>query len=194
MISDNGDSRLREACAAWQDGRDGGSSPLRAAARVLTETPHYFDADFITDYERTAAADRRTMSRARTLLDTLSDSPVMDAGAWGERTNFASGWAGRGVKSGDQDAQISAKLASGSLLMPLWGLSLDRGVALSFGTAFLFEVVGPFPAIPAWVATGIKSDERELITGGRYSVETTREDSSGTTVVTLQFIETVKFA
>ncbi len=27
---------FRDACAAWQSGRDGGSSPVSAAARVLT--------------------------------------------------------------------------------------------------------------------------------------------------------------
>lgn len=185
------DDRLRDACQAWQDGRDGGSSPLRAAARVLTRTSHYFEAEFITRYEREAAADRPTMSRAKVLLDALSDAPRMDAAGWGETTDYGTAWAGRGIKSGDQDAQIRATLETGFLTMPLWGLSLGRDVALSFGTKFLFETLGQFPAIPAWLASGIKPDERELITGGRYSVEETRDDPSGTTVVQLRFIETM---
>ncbi|MGM7698475.1 hypothetical protein [Microbacterium sp. A84] len=185
------DDLLREACVAWQDGRDGGSSPLRAAARVLTGTPHYFEADFISHYERVAAADPLTMSRARFLLSALAAFPRMTAAGWSESTGFGSSWAGRGIKSGNQDGQISAALETGSLTMPLWGLSLDRDVALSFGRKFLFELIGPFPAFPAWIASGIKSEERELIAGGRYDVERIAEDPSGTTIVQLRFVETV---
>lgn len=191
MGSKGEEGTLREACVAWQDGRDGGSSPLRAAARVLTATPHYFKADFISRYEREASVDRRTMSRAKVLLDALSAAPSWDAAGWGESTGYDSSWAGRGIRNGEQDAQISAALETGSLTMPLWGLSLDPDVALSFGTRFLFEMLGPFPAVPAWIASGIKSDERELVAGGRYSVERTSEDPAGTTIVQLRFVATV---
>lgn len=185
---------LRDACAAWQGGRDGGSSPIRAAARVLTGTKHYFVADFIADYEREAAADARAMSRARTLLEYLAQSPSLDPHAWGQKTGFPTGWVGRGIKSGVQDDQILATLGSGFVTMPLWGLSLDREVALSFGSRFLFELAGPFPAIAAWDHSGIKSEERELIAGGRYAVEEMRDDDSGTTTVRLRFGEACPLA
>ncbi|MCR2784140.1 MULTISPECIES: hypothetical protein [unclassified Microbacterium] len=77
--------------------------------------------------------------------------------------------------------------------MPLWGLSLDREVAKSFGNAFLFEVVGPFPAIPAWAESGIKGDERELIAGGRYSIARI-EEANGGAPVELYFVEVVPLA
>src|SRR5690348_1782429 len=56
---------VAEACSAWQSGRDGGSTPIRAAARRLTHVPHYFRADWLQDIEERAAADDRTMRRAR---------------------------------------------------------------------------------------------------------------------------------
>ena len=184
------DDALRDACAAWQDGRDGGSSPIRAAARVLTGTPHYFQADFITKYELEAAASEATMSRAAALLDALESAPHHDPAGWAAATGFESTWVGRGLKSGDQDAQIVAALGTGSITMPLWGLSLDRDVALSFGDAFLFELTGPFPAIAAWQASSIKDNERELIAGGRYAVTAVNESATGL-VVKLQFVELV---
>lgn len=193
MTTKLSDDALRDACAAWQEGRDGGSSPIRAAARVLTGTKHYFEADFITDLERKAAANGATMVRARTLLDALASSPLQDAAGWGQSAGFTSAWVGRGIgsKNAVEDAQITAALESGALMMPLWGLSLDRDVALSYGSAFLFELTGPFPAVPAWAASQIKDHERELITGGRYDV-TRLERSSDRIVVGLRFVEVVE--
>lgn len=82
------------------------------------------------------------------------------------------GFAGRGLKpNGSNDAQILRNLSTGEIAMPLWGVSLDRDVAGSFGAGFLFEIVGPFPAIAAWTHSGIKAEEQELIAGGRYRVE-----------------------
>lgn len=184
------DEALRDACRAWQDGRDGGSSPIRAAARVLTGTKHYFDAPFITKYETDAAADDLTMTRARTLLAALAASPSRDANEWGRSTGFSSGWVGRGIKAGAQDPQIMETLKTGTIAMPLWGLSLDRDVALSFGSAFLFELTGPFPAIAAWKASEHKDHERELIAGGQYAVTRIDETSDGA-FVRLQFLELV---
>lgn len=181
---------VADACAAWQGGRDGGSSPIRAAARVLTRTKHYFDAAFITDLERDAAKDAVTLSRARTLLDAVNSSDLRDAADWGRSTGYATDWAGRGIRSGPQDDQILAVLKSGEITMPLWGLSLDRSVAASFGEGFLFELHGPFPAVPAWSASGIKEEERELITGGRYAVTSPNAGANGT-VIGLRYLDPI---
>ena len=70
--------------------------------------------------------------------------------------------------------------------MPLWGVSLSPEVAAGFGTRFLFELVGDFPAVPAWKHSGIKDDEQELVTGGRYRV-LSQEERDGTTHVRLQW-------
>lgn len=180
---------LRDACIAWQGGRDGGSSPIRAAARVLTQTKHYFEADFITRYEAEAAADEQTMARARVLLDELATRPSLTVAQLSERTGVKTLWVGRGIRSASQDAQIERALASGTISMPLWGLSMDRDVALSFGDRFLFELVGAFPAIAAWQESDFKHDERELITGGRYDVTSLSFSSDGNTVAQLRYVE-----
>lgn len=185
------DAEVRDACTAWQGGRDGGSSPIRAAARVLTGVDHYFSADFITDLEQTAASNPQTLSRARALLGALGSSPLLDATEWGERTGFPTSWAGRGISSGPQDDQISTVLGTGLITMPLWGLSLQRDVAESFGTRFLFELEGPFPAIPAWQMSDFKHDERELISGGQYEV-TTIDHSNAGTIVGLRYLRMVQ--
>lgn len=161
---------LRDACIAWQGGRDGGSSPIRAAARVLTRTKHYFEADFITRYEAEAAADESTMTRASVLLNEIATRRSLTLQQWGEQTGVERPWAGRGIRSAAHDDQIERSLQSGTMRMPLWGLSLDKNVALSFGDRFLFELVGSFPAIAAWQVSDYKHDERELIAGGRYDV------------------------
>lgn len=69
--------RLNEACEVWQSGRDVGSSPLRAAARILTGVPHYFRAEFIDALDRSVTDDEQALSRARTLLTAVSASPPM---------------------------------------------------------------------------------------------------------------------
>lgn len=186
---------LIEACTAWQDGRDGGSSPIRAAARILTGTKHYFEADFITAHERRASEDPATMNRARVLLDELSTSPLHSAEDWGALTGFPTIWAGRGIKSAAQDAQIDEAIRFGELAMPLWGASLDPDIARSFmrdvtrssRQGYLFELIGAFPAIPASAHSNGKHEEQELICGGRYAVAGIRRDDAGTTVVQLRF-------
>ena len=70
--------------------------------------------------------------------------------------------------------------------MPLWGVSLSPDIAAGFGTRFLFELVGDFPAVPAWKHSGIKDEEQELVTGGRYRV-LSQEERDGTTHVRLQW-------
>jgi hypothetical protein len=100
----------------------------------------------------------------------------------------ARGFAGRGLEANpEKDDQILRVLEHGQITMPLWGVSLDRKVAEKFGTRFVLEVVGDFPAVPAWRASGIKDDEQELITGGEYRVLSLTEDG-GTTHATLEWI------
>ena len=60
---------LAEACAFWQSGRDNGSSRLRGAARVITGTAHYFEADFIRSQEDKAREDPLALRHATTILD-----------------------------------------------------------------------------------------------------------------------------
>jgi hypothetical protein len=64
-----------------------------------------------------------------------------------------------------QDDQVAERLATGTIEMPLWGVSLSRTIADSYGTRFRFELAGPFPAIAAWTYSGVKAEELELITG-----------------------------
>lgn len=164
---------LAEACAQWQSGRDGGSSRLRGAARVHTGIPHYFAADFITGHEVAARNDPTTLKHAAAILTVLQESPALTASEWSSNTGLPNaGFAGRGLKKNEpHDEVIEQRLDRGTIDMPLWGLSLSRSIADSYGGRFLFEVVGAFPAIPAWIASGVKSHEQELIAGGRYRVE-----------------------
>ena len=161
---------LAQACQAWQGGRDTGSSPIRAAARVLTSTPHYFKAEFIDEFESDARANPEVLDYARTLLTALASSPKRDASGWAAQLGIPSDWVGRGIKSAPQDDQIVATLEKGQLCMRFWGASLDKGVAERFGKRFIFELHGPFPAIPVWVHSEIKPEERELILGDRYKI------------------------
>lgn len=181
--------RLGDACAAWQGGMEGGSSPIRAAARNLTGVRHYFEADFISQYEQEAAANPITTDRARTLLDALRDSPLRTAAEWSAALQVGSDWVGRGIKKGPQDAQILGSLATGHLTMPLWGASFDPAVARSYGDRFTFSLQGPFPAIPAWVQSGVVAEELELICGGRYQVLDPVDLEGDNVIVNLRFIE-----
>lgn len=156
-----------------------GSSLLRGAARVLTGVPHYF-----SEYEENARANPDALSYGQSLLDALAASLPLDADAWSTCAGLAPrGFAGRGLKAKPTEApQILATLKSGEITMPLWGLSLDRSVAQSYGSHFLFEVVGPFPAIASWTYSGIKPEEQELIAGGRYDVIDMTGDEDATHV------------
>ena len=59
------DEVLAEACTLWQGGRDVGSSPIRAAARVLSGVDHYFHADFITAYNQQARTTPEVLAAGR---------------------------------------------------------------------------------------------------------------------------------
>lgn len=186
---DDVEQALAEACGVWQSGRDGGSSRLRGAARVLTGVPHYFEADFIRDHEEAARNDPAALRHARVILNRLAVSPARPAGEWAATAKVReSDFAGRGLASNLQDAQIEARLDSGSFDMPLFGLSLDREVTVQYGGRFLLEMVGAFPAVPAWLASAVKAEERELITGGRFRVAGL-ERSDGFTLAKLQWAE-----
>jgi hypothetical protein len=182
------DHTLATACALWQGGQNVGSSPVRGAARVLSGVDHYFRAGFITDYDRQARTTPEVLAAGVALLRAVNAAPHRDADAWSAAVGLpAGGFAGRGIKSKpDEDPQIEARLATGRIEMPLWGISLSPDVAAGFGTRFLFELVGDFPAVPAWVHSGIKADERELVTGGQYRV-LSQEERDGTTHVGLQW-------
>jgi hypothetical protein len=148
---------LAEACALWQGGRDIGSSPVRAAARVLSGVAHYFRADFITEYDRQARRTPEVLAAGTALLRAVNAAPHRDADAWCAEVGLpGGGFAGRGIASQPaEDPQIEARLRSGQIEMPLWGVSLSPVVAAGFGTRLLFELVGDFPAVPAWTHSDI---------------------------------------
>ena len=182
-------NQLQDACAVWQGGMEGGSSPIRAAARNLTGVSHYFKADFITKYEEEARCSPRTIARAQVLLDELEASPLRTPAEWAATLGVHSAWVGRGIKKGPQDPQILKTLASGELMMPLWGASFDPEVARKYGGRFMFIMHGPFPAIPAWLHSGIVAEELELICGGRYEILEPLHADRDTLTVHLRFIE-----
>ena len=167
----------------WQGGRDSGSSLIRGAARVLTGVPHYVAASYIADQEEAARRRPDALAAARTLLGAVAAANRLDADGWAGYASLPSGgFAGRGLRSeAEKDAQIEAVLDSEMLQMPLWGLSLDRAVTEQYGGRFLFEVIGPFPAVPAWLASGVIPEEAELISGGVYVVDEVERSDDRTT-------------
>lgn len=179
------DPRLVEAVRRWQSGREG-SSLLRGAARVLTGVPHYFEADFIADYEARAKRDRLARSQARLLMDEIAMAATRSSLEWHASVGLpGSAFAGRGIKSKPhQDGQILESLARGTLVMPLWGFSLREDVALAYGTRFIFRIEGPFRGVAAWQVSGDQEDQAEIIASGEYEVHT--EDQNGSTLVTLR--------
>jgi hypothetical protein len=183
------DDALAEVCRLWQGGRDVGSSPIRGAARVLSGVRHYFHAGFISEYDEQARTTPEVLAAGLALLRAVNAAPHRDADAWCAEVGLAaSGFAGRGISSKPgEDPQIERRLRSGQIEMPLWGVSLSPAVAAGFGTRFLFELVGDFPAVPTWVHSGIKPEEQELVTGGRYRV-LSQEEREGTTHVRLRWI------
>lgn len=180
---------LQDACAAWQGGMAGGSSPIRAAARNLTGVSHYFRADFIDKYEENARNNEPTIQRARTLLAALATSPLRSSAEWASELNTGSSWVGRGIKKGPQDQQILDSLSTSELTMPLWGASFDAAVARHYGDRFTFILHGPFPAIPVWIHSGIVAEEQELICGGRYEILDSTDLTADKIEVHLRFLE-----
>jgi hypothetical protein len=191
MAHTNGAIDLATACSWWQDGR-AGSSLLRAAARCLTGEPHYFKAAFIAEYERQARDDPRALEAASKLLDAVRASPVLTASGWCRCTGLREiDVVGRGLKEKrDEDPQIRAVLDTRTIVMPLWGVSLSRDVALRYGSRWLFTISGAFPGVAAWIESGAKPEEQEIITGGRYEVQEV-EDQDCTTVVRLHWLDHV---
>lgn len=173
---------LVQACRLWQSGRADGSSLLRAAARVLVGTQHYFSTSFITEYERRARADPKVLRHAALLLQSVNGSEPRTADEWAEQVGLnPGGFAGRGLDlNSSADVQIRKALTRGrSITMPLWGVSLSRDVACSYGgdTAprYMLQIEGEFRAVTAWTYSGIKPQEQELICGGRYRVLSAEE-------------------
>ncbi|GAA1434388.1 hypothetical protein GCM10009616_28670 [Microlunatus lacustris] len=166
-------SELAEACGFWQAGRDRGSSLLRAAARVITGVPHYFCADYLHQYEFAARRDPVSLAHASTLLNEVGASPFLAASQWAQRCSVSDqSFAGRGLAPNPgNDDEIEQRLDEGVIEMPLWGVTLDRKVAAEYGSRFLLEIVGSFPAIPAWLQSHHKAEEQELVAGGRYEVD-----------------------
>ena len=183
---------LGAACAFWQAGRDGGSTLLRGAARVITGVPHYFCAPFIHEKEDEARHNPVALFHGAVLLDELERSSRRTPSEWAIHTEMPDvSFAGRGLKSAAQDDKIEQRLSTGVIDMPLWGLSLDREVSESYGNRFLLEVVDPFPAIAAWRVSHVKEDEQELVTGGQYAVESL-DRSEGATHAVLRWTSPVQ--
>jgi hypothetical protein len=97
------------------------------------------------------------------------------------------------------DGQIEDALTTGRVEMPLWGVSLDFALAWKYGTGtshrfprFIFEIVGPFPAIPAWVHSGYLPEEQELICGGEYKVVDTVVGEQGVTTVRFEYLRPIE--
>lgn len=194
------DNDLGDACEVWQSGRDGGSTPLRAAARILSSIPHYFSAPFITALDDKARGDEVGLARAAVLMAAVSKSTRLTAEGWRQTLGVSgSGHASRGIaaKSDDPlvDQQIEDLVTSpgAELVMPLWGFSLSEDIAVGYGSRFLFRLVGEFHAVPAWVHSGILPEEQELIGSGRYAVVATHL-MSDTLVVDLEQVGLVPFA
>lgn len=183
------DTELAQACMAWQENRSKGSTPIRAAARVLTGVPHYFRADFISAEEEAARGNPTTLRHARSLLHAVAAAEPQDVNQWRLATaTSGTGAASRGLsaKPGDLDDQIEhAVRNTGVLMMPLWGFSLSESVARSYGERFLLRLHGRFSAVPAWEISGVKGHELELIGGGVYVVRDVSTEA-GTTVVDLE--------
>lgn len=184
---------MAAACAFWQAGRDGGSSLVRGAARVLTGVPHYFSAPYIQAYEATARRDSVALAHAVTLMSGLEATQHQSATQWAiESAVPDQQFAGRGLSANPgNDDRIERRLDGGIINMPLWGVTLDREVTLKFGSRFLLEIVDPFPAVAAWVHSGIKAAEQELIAGGAYEVVSV-DRSEGQTHARLRWTSAVQ--
>ncbi len=185
------DQQMKDACHFWQVGRDGGSTLLRAAARVLLGQPHYFGADFIEAEEAKARADQLAREHAAALLLAIGAQAPRTA------TSIATDakWVGapvveRGLKPKGNaiDDQIRARIGrpGAVLTMPLWGFSLSREVAHEYGTHFILKLEGPLTAVPAWTWSGEKAKEAELIAGGVYRVTEVAGPAESTTITLRQ--------
>lgn len=173
---------LAAACSAWQQHRDA-SSLIRAAARVIAGVPHYFQADFIAELEERARRDHAALVHASTLMTSLVKGSLRTVEEWRAETGVGGGGqASRGIAAKPADSGIDAEIEravtkpGATLNMPLWGFSLSEDVARGFGDRFLFRLQGRFSALPAWLHSGLKDAEQEMIGGGGYRVLGTRRD------------------
>ena len=192
---------LADAWRDWQGGRDLGSTPLRAAARVLTGRRHYFDAPFITEQEQKTRSNPLALEAAAVLLDAVNGAPHRTAFEWSQELGLpVSLFAGRGLEpKPDYDGQIEDALTTGRVEMPLWGVSLDYDVAWKYGTGkshrfprFIFAIAGAFPAVAAWVHSGHLPEEQELICGGEYTVVDTVVGEMGVTTVRFEYLRPIE--
>ena len=124
-------------------------------------------------------------------MRAIEDSEARTPAEWHEDVNAGQGaFAGRGIKEKcgeNEDAQILEALQGGTLTMQLWGVSLSRTVAESFGQRFLFMIDGPFQGVAAWRESGIEAEQEEIITGGTYEVvDMNPADGSAPCVVLLR--------
>ena len=199
-MSHHDDTALAQACQAWQGGRNTGSTPLRGAARVLTGLPHYFQADFITKQEDDASANPKVRAYAATLLGAVASATPRTADEWNAHVGlYPRGFAGRGLEPKEPyDEQILRALDSGTLVMPLWGVSLSWYAAWWFGTAgkhlkprFMLTIDGDFPAVAAWKHSGIKAAEEELICAGKYDIVDVKHEGGPSTTVNLRYVAPV---
>ncbi len=137
---------------------DIGSSLIRGAARVLTGVPHYVQASYITAQEEAARNRPDALAAARAMLAGFARADRLDRRRMGPscfaraRPFRPPGVCGPRRRRTTRSRRCSTQ---GSSRMPLWGLSLDRAVTEQYGGRFLFEVVGPFPALPAWLESGV---------------------------------------
>jgi hypothetical protein len=184
------DLGILAALTQWQSGEAGGASRLSAAARALTGTAHFYTAELITKNEREARRHPCVMAAAAALLRAVNEASPRDAEGWNRALGRPSGtFAGRmiGCSSAD-DEQFLAHVSRGRLDIPLWSVSLDHDVAVRAGGSFRLEIEGAFPGLPAWTLSGLKEDDAEIITGGRYDVLGTYRDGS-VIVVRLRYVK-----
>ena len=111
MSDDN--EPLADACRDWQGGRDLGSTPLRAAARVLTGRRHYFDAPFIAEQEAKARSNPLALAAAAVLLEAVNHAPHRTVAEWNQELGLPVGpFAGRrtGTEAGVRRADRARAL------------------------------------------------------------------------------------
>jgi hypothetical protein len=180
------------ALTQWQQGEAGGASRLCAAARALTGTAHFYTAELITKNEREARRHPAVMMAAAALLRAVNQAQPHDADAWNTLLGRPlDGFAGRVISCyAADDEQFMAHVSRGRLDIPLWSVSLDYAVAGRASGSYRLEVEGAFPGVPAWTLSGLKADEAEIITGGRYDVLGTYRDGS-LTVVRLRYVQPI---
>lgn len=188
---------LADACRTWQSGRNGGSTPIRGGARLLTGIPHYFDADFIDQIDANASQDKETLTHAQVLLTAIEHAPKRTVDEWRSHLHLAGDSpAMRGIASKEGQDHIDDAIErlvtsqNAIIAMPLWGFSLNPAVALGYGSRFVFRLRGSFNAVPAWTHSGDRHDELEMIGSGNYRILETHQENDSL-IIDLEQIETI---